>query len=51
LATLNIVLTDTEIRDEKDNAIAIFPQLNKFLKEKTKNISQIKEISAFVRKN
>jgi len=51
LTTLNISLIDTDDRDEKDNAIRIFPQLNSYLHEKIKKLDKIKELNVFIKKN
>jgi multidrug efflux pump subunit AcrB len=55
LAEFNVVLKSTEDRDEKDNAVLMFPELNAFLKEKTKSNPElqkkISDLTVFIQKN
>ena len=52
LTTFDIVLTDTDSRPEKYNAVRIYPKLNSYLNSHLKDFDgKVKEISAFIRKN
>jgi flagellar biosynthesis/type III secretory pathway ATPase len=55
LSKITVKLIDTDIRDEKDNAVKIYPQLNDYLQQKIKeqkNLAEkVKEVTAFIQKN
>ena len=52
LSYLNIILTDTDSRPERDNAIKIYPALNKYLSSKISEFNwKIKQLDVFIQKN